>query len=226
MKRNSFLVYSTTLALLPTLANAQTWLGAATSATAYYGGALVNFQNVSASPLQLTGLFDLNLGGAGGFSNSYRVYTKSSALTGSELDASAWTLLGSANVASSSPQGTFTTINVGNTLTVAPGATIGVAIFLTSGLDGNGNAPAGGFVGYRSGANNYTDGTATITTGMAKGYRNGFDPGVDQLFNVDTFNPRSWSGRVQYAAVPEPASMAAIGLGLCGLVARRRRKQK
>ncbi|RYG29715.1 PEP-CTERM sorting domain-containing protein, partial [bacterium] len=80
------------------------------------------------------------------------------------------------------------------------------------------------------GANSYTDGVATITTGITKSY----DPGstsrdVTNLFagNGQSFNNRSFSGRVQYAPapVPEPFSIATLGIGLVGFVARRRRSR-
>ncbi len=225
MKRNSSILYMIGLVMVPALSSAQTWLSSAPTAVSYYGGALVNFTNDSSSDLVLTGLFDLNLSGAGGFTNSYQVYTKNGALSGVETNAAAWNLLGTANVSSTNPQGTFTTINVGNTFTVSAGQTIGLAFFLTTPPDSGGNFPSGGFVGYNQGASTFTDGTATITTGLAKGYRGGFDSSTDLLFNVDTFSPRAWSGRVQYAAVPEPASLAAIGIFTVGLI-RRRKKQK
>lgn len=218
--RNSTLIYIIGLATVPGLASAQTWITAAPAATSYYGGALINFTNNSAGALTLTGKFDLNLGGAGGFANTYQVYTKSSALSGLETNKSLWTLLGTASVSSTNPQGTFTTIDVNNTFNVNAGQTIGLAFFMAS------NSPVDGYIGYRSGANSYTDGTATISTGLAKGYRGGFDANTDLLFDVDTFTPRSWSGQVQYttAAVPEPASMAAIGMFTIGFFARKRKK--
>jgi len=224
MKRNSTLLYIIGLAVVPSIGNAQSWLTAAPTATSYYGGSLINFKNDSTGTLLLTGHFDLNLSGPGGSANSYQVYSKSSALSGNETDASLWTLLGTASVSSSNPQGTFTTIDVNNTLAVAAGQTIGLAFFISTGLDGNGNAPSNGFIGYRSGANSYTDGTATISTGMTKGYRGGYSPTADQLFDVDTFNPRSWSGRVEYAAVPEPTSLAAIGIFAIGFFAKKRKR--
>jgi hypothetical protein len=224
--RNSTLIYIIGLAAVSSFANAQTWLSSSPTATSYYGGALINFTNNSSGALQLTGKFDMNLSGPGGIANTYQVYSKSSALSGSETDASLWTLLGTANVTSSNPQGTFTTIDVNNTLLVNAGQTIGLAFFLATPPDGAGNFPANGFVGYRSGANTYTDGTATISTGLAKGYRGGFGSGSDLMFDVDTFNPRTWSGQVQYttAVVPEPASMAAIGMFTIGFFARKRKK--
>lgn len=218
MKQHSKTLYTLAALAVASVSNAQVWLGTNPTATVAYGGALINFTNESSQAISLTGLFDLNLSGAGGVAGDYRVYVKSSALSGSELDASQWSLLGATSVASSNAFNSYTTINVGNTYTVAAGQTIGLAFFQATA-----NA-ADGFVGYRSGANTYSDGTAKIVTGLAKGYRGGFDTNVDNLFNVDTFSPRTWSGRVQYQAVPEPASLAVLGLGAVGLLRRRGRR--
>ncbi|RYG71383.1 PEP-CTERM sorting domain-containing protein, partial [bacterium] len=128
---------------------------------------------------------------------------------------------------STNPQGTFTTVNFGNTFDVAAGQTIGLAVFYVT--PGNASNPnAGGFIGYNSGANTYSDGSATISTGITKGYDGTYAGDPNALFGIaQTFPGRSFSGRVQYApasAVPEPVSIAAIGLGLVGLVSRRRKR--
>ena len=219
MKRNSFLLYTTTLALVPGFAAAQTWLQTDPTATSYYGGALINFQNTSTETLQLTGRFDLNLAGTGGTTNSYQVYVKNGALVGTEMSPAPWTLLGEATTTINAA-GTYTTIDVGSTYDVSAGSTIGLAFFLSSADNG------AGYVGYRSGANSYSDANATITTGLAKGYRGGYSPNIDNLFAIDTFTPRTWSGRVEYQAVPEPATLALLGLGLAGVASRRRRNQR
>lgn len=218
VKRNSFLLYTTVIALVPGFASAQTWLQTDPAATSYYGGALINFQNTSADTLQLTGLFDLNLAGNGGTTSTYQVYVKNGALVGNEMSAAAWSLLGEATTTINA-QGTFTTINVGNTYDVAAGSTVGLAFFLTS--EDNG----AGYVGYRSGSGTFSDSNATVTTGIVKGYRGGYNPNFDNLFNLETFTPRTWSGRVEYQAVPEPATLTLLGVGLAGLIARRRRNR-
>lgn len=219
MQRNSKSLYTIALLAAASLSQAQIWLGTNPVATSYYGGALIDFKNESASAIGLTGRFDLNLAGPGGVAADYRVYVKSSALSGSELNASAWTLLGATSTTTNA-QGTYTTLNVNNTYLINPGQTIGLAFFIAN------SAAANGYVGYRSGTNTYTDGTVRITAGLAKGYRDGYSSSIDQLFNVDTFNPRTWSGRVEYTTtpVPEPASMAAISVGAIALFRRRKKK--
>lgn len=218
MKQHSKVLY-TTLALACALtAQSQVWLGTNPSATTAYGGALIDFTNESSQTLQLTGKFGLNLSGPGGIAGDYYVFVKPTALSGLELDATAWTLLGSDSITSSQPFNSYTTIDVGSTYLVNPGQTIGLAFFQAT------NNATDGFVGYSSGGNVFSDGTAKITTGLAKGYRGGYSPSVDNLFNVDTFSPRTWSGQVEYQAVPEPSTMALIGLGVIALIKRRRAK--
>jgi hypothetical protein len=218
MKQHSKTLYTLALVCVATFSQAQVWLGTNPVATVSYGGAMIDFKNESATDIALTGRFDLNLSGTGGGAGDYRVYVKTSALSGQELSASAWTLLGATSVTSSNAFNSYTTIDVGNSYTVAAGQTIGLAFFQATTNAGD------GFIGYRSGANTYTDGTARITTGLAKGYRGGFDVNIDNLFNVDTFSPRTWSGRVEYQAVPEPASLCALGIGAVALLRRRGRK--
>ncbi len=43
-------------------------------------------------------------------------------------------------------------------------------------------------------------------------------------FGGTLFTPRTFAGNVHYSAVPEPASMAVLGLGAVALIRRRRRK--
>ena len=224
VKRNSILLYTLALAAVPALSSAQSWISSSPSATIYYGGSLFNLTNNSTSAVRLTGLFDLNLGGAGGTAATYRVYTKGSALVGTETNPAPWTLLGSASVASSNPQNSFTTIDVNSGIELAAGATIGVGIFVTTA-----NLANDGWVGYNSGAGTFSDGTLTLAGGIGKGYAGvGDGTAAESLFNVIPSVPnRTFSGRVQYASVtpvPEPATMAAIGLGLVGFVSRRRKR--
>jgi hypothetical protein len=218
MKQYSKILYTLSALCVASIGQSQTWLGTNPTATVAYGGALIDFKNESTSDIALTGRFDLNLSGTGGVAGDYRVYVKTTALAGQELSASGWTLLGATSVSSSNAFNTYTTIDIGNSYTVAAGQTIGLAFFQATA-----NA-ADGFIGYRSGSNTYTDGTARITTGLAKGYRGGFDPNTDNLFNVDTFSPRTWSGRVEYQPVPEPASLCALGFGAIALLRRRGRR--
>lgn len=217
MKQHSRLLYIIALPILTSASQAQVWLETSPNATTAYGGCLINFENQSSLPIRLTGRFDLNLSGPGGTPGSYRVYVKGGPLSGQERDTGLWTLLGATTIASSNPFGSYTTIDVGATYQIAPGQTIGLAFFQAT------NNASNGFVGYLSGANTYGDGVARISTGLAKSYRGGYDPNLDQLFDVDTFSPRTWSGRVEYEVVPEPASMAALVGGLGALMLRGRR---
>jgi hypothetical protein len=215
--RNSALLYIIALVGATSIAPAQNLISTGSSATTFYGGALINFQNTSSTDLRLTGQFDIHLSGVGGFNRDYSVWYKNGALSGQELSANAWTLLGTVNVASTNAQGTFTRINVGQGLTVNAGQTIGLAFFA------NGDT-ADGAIGYRFGANTFSDSFATITTGLGKGFAG---TGNEHFNTPQTFSPRTWSGTIQYEVVPEPMTMAVLAMSFAALARRRQvRKEK
>ena len=203
-----------TLIAIGACANAQSWFGTGLNSTSYYGGALINFENTSAQDLLLTGKFKLDTSDAY-TGATYAVYTKNGPLVGNETDATQWNLLGEWT-GNSNAAGTWTQIDVTNTLTVSAGSTVGIAVF-----HAGGNAQTGGYVGYRGGGNTFSNGVVTISTGIAKGARGGTTANPD-LFFFDSFSPRTWSGEVEYEAVPEPTSL--LILGIAGALAARRKK--
>ncbi|WP_035758348.1 HYR domain-containing protein, partial [Hugenholtzia roseola] len=109
------------------------------------------------------------------------VYYKVGTYVGSETNAAAWTLLGTATVTSPSI-GAVVDVPIGG-LQIPAGSVYG--IYITT----NGTNP---IVSYTNGANTYSDANLTITTGVGKSYPFG-----------STFSPRTWNGTINYSvAVP------------------------
>ncbi|MGE0002217.1 MAG: hypothetical protein AB7F50_02715 [Fimbriimonadaceae bacterium] len=190
MRLTAFIVAVLSSCLMPLVADARPktlWHGTGLEASIFYGGTLFEVTNITGRVLTLTGRFRLNLSGTGGFTNDYQAYFKDGPLVGDELNSADWNLLGNWSGTSGS-QGTWTQAAFGSNLTLAPGERKGIALFLVS------TSPVDGFVGYRQGSGTFVDPNLRITTGMAKGWRGG--AGTD-LFNVDTFRPRTWSGQVE-----------------------------
>jgi hypothetical protein len=204
-----------TLVVLGTVAQSQSFFGTGLTSTAYYGGALINFENGSSQNLLLNGKFKLNVSDAY-TGATYAVYTKNGALVGNESTATGWSLLGTWT-GNTNDAGTWTEIDVQNTLSVAAGSTVGIGIFHAGGVD-----QTGGYIGYRGGGDSFTNGEVTITTGVAKGARGGTIADPD-LFFSDSFAPRTWTGEVGYEAVPEPASILVLGC-ITAYLAKRKKK--
>lgn|GEM_PF-5401353 len=215
MKQYLRIIPIASLFVIGTAAQAQSFFGTGLTSTAYYGGALINFENVSSQDLLINGKFKLNVSDAY-TGATYAVYTKNGALVGNESTSTGWNLLGTWT-GNTNAAGTWTEIDVQNTLNVASGSTVGIGIFHAGGVD-----QTGGYIGYRGGGNSFSNGEVTITTGIAKGARGGTIADPD-LFFADSFNPRTWTGEVGYEAVPEPATMLVLGC-IAAYAAKRKRK--
>lgn len=191
-------------------ANAQTFFGTGMPATTFYGGYIFDLTNISSSDILLTGRFKAVSDAV--VDGTYRVYTKSGSYVGSSMDSSAWDLLGEATTMGAGPNAFFT-IDVNNTRTVEVGETVGIAIFFVGGSQFENGI---GALGYRFGSGTFSNDDISITTGIAKG----FEPNP---FDAHELNPRTFAGELEYQAVPEPASLAVLGLGALAMLRKRKK---
>jgi hypothetical protein len=116
--------------------------------------------------------FDLHINGTG--MKQIAIYYKAGTYAGFEQTPAAWTLLGTTTV-SSLGAGQATPVNLGG-LTIPAGATYGLYV---TGI--------GATLNYTFGANTYSDGALTITSGTGNIYP-----------FADVFSPRTWNGTIHY----------------------------
>lgn len=195
------------------IAGAQTFFGPGMPVGSYYGGLLFDVQNVSTSDIVLTGRMNFATNWTG--DGVYRIYTKSGSYVGSESTLANWTVLGESTVNGAGPA-SFTLGDVNATKAIGAGQSLGIAIFH---VGGSGRDLGNGALGYRNGAGTFDNGTLKFTTGTVKGYGTAADP-----FAVHSIAGRTWSGELEYQAVPEPATLAVVGLGFAAVLRRRNRR--
>lgn len=156
--------------------------------------------------------FETMFGSVAGSAVTVEVWTRTGTYVGFSTSNVGWTLFDTVNGVSNGTA-TLASLVLNNQIQLTGGQTTGVYLHGTT---------AGGGLRY------FGTGTTSVTD---------FNDGTLALFSAHSrtgavafggtqFTPRALTGNVHYEAVPEPASLAALGLGAMALLRRRRKAAK
>lgn len=156
--------------------------------------------------------FESFFGAAAGGAFTVQVWTRPGSYVGFEGSSAGWTLHDT--VAGSSVDNvTLASINLNTSISLTASQTTGVLLHGTT----NGNALRYNGTGAAPPTTTWFNSDLTMFSAHS---RTGIVP-----FGGTLFTPRTFAGNVHYSAVPEPASLAALGLGAVALLRRRNRRK-
>ena len=177
-----------------------------------FGGAVYLDAVVGGIGLIVTG-FDTNTNETG-ITFGWTVFTRDGTAEGFESSSAGWMQVAT-GTGTGAGLNVPTHVTMNNTFILAANATTGLAFVMGSeaGHDyTNGDVGSG----YGGGGNQtYSNPDLTLNLGSAN----------NTPFSSGAFNPRIWNGTMFYTPVPEPATMAILGLGILPFLRRRRNKK-
>lgn len=168
------------------------------------GGSVFFDVAVAGNALSITG-FDVNTGVFVPFTMS--VYTVAGTYVGNELNAGAWTLVATGS-GTGMGEDNPSPVTLNAPFNLAANTTVGMALV----MDASAN-------------HEYTNGDGSNQMYMNSDIMLTLGAATNSAFGPSVFTPRVWNGTVYYTPVPEPATIAALSLGLGALLLLRRRNK-
>jgi len=151
------------------------------------GGNTFDLRNNGTKPIVLTGAMQGNFNAASGLKVS--AYWRNGTASGFATSPAGWTLWGTSDAFTGNGYGLATNYHLKNTLTIAPGQTVGIYLLLTSG---------GSQLAYSSSSTQYTQGNLRLTPILGLG--------LGTAFSTQTHGPtRLYNGSIEFYEDGTPA---------------------